>query len=267
MSFFNALCYNSLWNFLFQSLVCLGHKLNKISSHGLRACFIFLILFFFSISAGGALKKPTVSLAKEWESALISLLDSGVLLQKAFYAQADRQVSLSSTKMTYQISQLQGSSYFLPYHQRFYIQNLLKNLGPPLESLLTQKRGGEESIKFISRTLTYLAQIYGLNQTARKPVSFEKGTALGVFSSYGIDKKHETSSKTSIKKYAVFFCHSDRSVYLQESQPKIKKVSYPLSLPRLYSADCEQITRGSRAKPTLRGTTDHHRQNSLLNDS
>ena len=184
---------------------------------------IFFVLFF-SCSVW-AMKKPSFALKKEWERPLIALLDEAVRLQKAFYAQSDTELYLSSAKMVHQIKKLELSSEFLPHHQHFYIQNLLKNLLPPLESLVAfsfkgsgfcshkqkadlfrQKsdqpfalpsklknsdcdRRGRESLKSISRALTYVAHVYGLND------------------------------------YAVFFCPADRSVWMQKAKTH-RYVSY-----------------------------------------
>ena len=144
---------------------------------------LVLLLFSFSVLA---LKKPVFSLTKEWEASLTALLDSAVQLQNAFYARSDKQVSLSSAKMTYQIKQLEKSSHLLPYHQHLYIQNLLNTLKPRLSAMLKQKNRKTGNIKFISRAVTYMAQVYGLN------------------------------------KYVVFFCPTDRSVWMQ----KAKKYQY-----------------------------------------
>ncbi len=176
-----------------------------------RHIFTFPLIFFLSCS-GWAMKKPSFILTKEWEKPLISLLDEAVRLQKAFQAQSDMGLSLSSAKMVQQIRKLELSPEFLPYHQHFYIQNLLKNLLPDLEALgalsfkgssscfhrpkirgrrhgqlfaLEEKLGNSDckgNIKSISRALTYVAQAYGLNN------------------------------------YAVLFCPADRSVYLQKAK-------------------------------------------------
>ena len=156
---------------------------------------------------------------KEWEHSLISLLDSAVHLQKAFYAQADKQVSLSSAKMAYHITQLEKFAPFLPYHQSFYVQNLLKKLKPPVHALIKpqNRRVYLKNIKFIVRTLTYMANMYGLN------------------------------------KYAVVFCPKDRSVWMWDKRAKIKKVSYRPSASSLGSA-CEQVPFPRHRRGILRVT-------------
>ena len=142
-----------------------------------------IILICFSIS-GFSLKRTFV-LTDEWKAPLVSLLDEGVYLHQAFYAKKEDQVLLTLSKMVNQVETLQQSPRVLPYHQQSYVYKLLQGLAPQLEAIKTappdkQKNG----LNKINRTLTYMAHVYGL------------------------------------KKYAVFFCPQDYSVWMQGKHTK-----------------------------------------------
>lgn len=149
-----------------------------------RIC-IVLLLITFSF-CGFALKK-TFSVKDELKEPLTSLLDEAVYLHQAFYSQREDQIRLTSLKMINQIAMLEQSPQLVPYHQRSYIDRLLKSLKPRLEAIRTSPSTRRTNINSVNRTLTYMAHIYGLN------------------------------------KYAVFFCPDDRSVWLQGKKSKKMK--------------------------------------------
>lgn len=149
-----------------------------------RMSVIFLLIIF---SFGGFALKKTFSVKDELKEPLTSLLDEVVYLHKAFYSQQEDRIRLTALKMINQIEMLERSPQLLPYHQRSYIDRLLKSLKPQLEAIRTSPSRRRTNINSVNRTLTYMAHIYGLN------------------------------------KYAVFFCPDDRSVWLQGKKSKKMK--------------------------------------------
>ena len=149
-----------------------------------RVCAILLLITFSF--CGFALKK-TFSVKDELREPLTSLLDEAVYLHQAFYSKKEDQVRLTSLKMINQIEMLERSPQLIPYHQRSYVDRLLKSLKPQLEAIRTSPSSRRTNINSVNRTLTYMAHIYGLN------------------------------------KYAVFFCPDDRSVWLQGKKSKKMK--------------------------------------------
>lgn len=125
------------------------------------------------------MKRATFPLRDELKVPLVSLLDEAVYLHQAFYSKKEDHIYLALSKMVNQIEILEKSPKLLPYHQRFYIYRLLKDLKPQLEAMKITKGKRKVGINAVNRTLTYMAHIYGL------------------------------------KKYAVFFCPKDRSVWMQ----------------------------------------------------
>lgn len=155
-----------------------------------RYCSI-IILICFSVSSF-ALKR-TFPLTNEWKTPLVSLLDEAVDLHQAVYAQKEDQVLLTLSRMVNQIETLKQSPSVLPYHQQSYMYKLLQGLKPQLEAIKTSSPGNRKNnINSVNRTLTYMAHVYGL------------------------------------KKYAIFFCPQDYSVWMQGKQ-KTKK-NRPLHL-------------------------------------
>ena len=146
-----------------------------------RVCIVsFLIVFsFFSFGL-----KKTFSVKDELKRPLTSLLDEGVDLHQAFYSKEEDQIRLTSLRMINQIEVLELPPQILPYHQRSYIDRLLKSLRTQLEAIRTSPGKRKTNINSVNRTLTYMAHIYGL------------------------------------EKYAVFFCPDDRSVWMQGKQSK-----------------------------------------------
>ena len=149
----------------------------------------FLILIFIYSSSLFALKKPAFSLKDSLKTPLTSLLDIGVYFHEAVYSQNEGKIRLALSKLENQIEILERSPQFLPYHQRTYVYRLLQNLKPHLDAVKISSKERKRKIKAINRILTHMAHIYGL------------------------------------KKYAVFFCPKDRSVWMQG-----EKKSKPLHL-------------------------------------
>ena len=179
----------------FYFLVFLVHQAWKSS---VNRCVIFgiskwisIVIFILFSSFGFALKKPSFPLKDELKGPLISLLDEAVYLHKAFYSKKEDQIHLTVSKMVSQIKALEQSPQLLPYHQKYYVYRLLQTLKPQLESIQSVPEERSANINSINRTITYMAHIYGL------------------------------------KKYDVFFCPTDRSVWMQGK--KIKKAR-PLHL-------------------------------------
>ena len=130
---------------------------------------------------GFAVKKNTFTLEQKLKSPLVSLLDETVDLHKAFYSQRDDQLHLAVSKMVAHISTLEKNTYLFSPTQRSYMHRLLQGLKPKLEAIKAEgtKKGGKPHIDSINRTVTYMAHLYGL------------------------------------KKYTIFFCPQDRSVWMQ----------------------------------------------------
>ena len=149
---------------------------------------VFIVLLLITFSFCGFALKKTFSVKDELKRPLTSLLDEAVYLHQAFYSQQEDQIRLTSLKMINQIEMLERSPQLLPYHQRSYIDRLLRSLKPHLEAIRTSSAGiRRTNINAVNRTLTYMAHIYGL------------------------------------KKYAVFYCPDDRSVWLQGKKSKKMK--------------------------------------------
>ena len=149
---------------------------------------IIKVIIYFSLICGFAIvpifsfavKKSTFTLEQKLKSPLISLLDETVGLHKAFYSKRDDQVHLAVSKMATHISTLEKNTYLFSPTQRSYIHRLLQGLKPKLEAIKAEgTRGGKPHIDSINRTVTYMAHLYGL------------------------------------KKYTIFFCPQDRSVWMQ----------------------------------------------------
>ena len=117
----------------------------------------------------------------------MSLLDEAVYLHKAFYTQEEDQILLTLSKMVNTIEILEQSPSPLPYHQQSYVHRLLQRLKPQLEVIRTTPGKRKVTINSINRTFTYMAHVYGL------------------------------------KKYAVFFCPTDYSVWMQGKNTKKTK--------------------------------------------
>lgn len=146
---------------------------------------MFFIITFLSISHFGfAMKKPVFPLQDKLKAPLVSLLDEAVYLHQAFYSKKEDQIHLTLSKMINQINVLERSPELLPYHQRSYTYRVLQSLKPQLEAMKVAKEKRKANINSINRTLTYMAHVYGL------------------------------------KKYAVFFCPKDRSVWMQGKNVK-----------------------------------------------
>ncbi len=133
------------------------------------------------------MKRPNFPINKELKGTLTSLLDKAVDLHQAFYSKKEDQMRLTLLKMINTIKILEQSPQPLPYHQRTYISKLLRELKPKLETLKNSYGNTAESINSINRSLTYMAHVYGL------------------------------------KKYVVFFCPKDRSVWMQGQHTKAGK--------------------------------------------
>ena len=140
---------------------------------------VFIIFVFLFPVAGQAMKRPAFPLKQELKAPLISLLDSAVDLHQAFYSKKEAQIHLTSLQMARKIQELEQSPGLLPYHQGSYIYRLLQDLKPRLEAVKTPGGKRKKNIASINRDLTYVALMYGL------------------------------------RKYAVFFCPQDRSVWMQ----------------------------------------------------
>lgn len=143
-----------------------------------RISFIIVLMLFFS-GDGLAMKRANFPITRELKGTLTSLLDKAVDLHQAFYSKKEDQMRLTLLRMINTIEVLEQSPQSLPYHQKSYISKLLRELKPKLETLKNSHTKTAESINSINRSLTYMAHVYGL------------------------------------KKYVVFFCPKDRSVWMQ----------------------------------------------------
>ena len=143
----------------------------------LRTCFLIILIFLSWFSV--AMKRTAFPLKDALRGPLVSLLDEAVYLHQAVYAKQEDQIHLTLSKMVNQIETLEKSPQLLPYHQQSYIYRLLQGLKPQLEAIKVSQEKRGASINSINRTFTYMAHVYGL------------------------------------KKYAVFFCPKDRSVWMQ----------------------------------------------------
>ncbi len=148
--------------------------------------FQIAVLAVFLSHAGWAMKKPAFPLKEELKGPLVSLLDEAVDLHRAFYSKKEDQINIISLKMARKIEELEQSPRLLPYHQGSYIHRLLQGLKPQLEAVKTPGSKRQSNIASINRSLTYMAHVYGL------------------------------------RKYAVFFCPADRSVWMQDPGGKGK---------------------------------------------
>lgn len=128
-------------------------------------------------------KKSSFSIEEGTKAPLISLLDEAISLHEMFYSGNEDQINLRASKMIQKINNIRRQSISsLPHHQRNYMERLLQDLSSQLESLRISEEGVRvHNIHAINRQLTYMAKVYGL------------------------------------KKYDVFFCPTDRSVWMQGS--------------------------------------------------
>ena len=149
--------------------------------------FVFCSIVLFLSWPGFCLKKNTFSLNEDIKAPLVSLLDSAVYLHKAVYSRKEAQIHLALLKINNQIAELEQSPMLLPYHQHSYIYKVLQDLKTNLEAVKNSKQRRKANVNSINRALTYMAHVYG------------------------------------VKKYAVFFCPQDRSVWMQESRSGKKK--------------------------------------------
>ncbi len=152
----------------------------------IRNMFRAFVLIALTVLCGFsfAMKKPAFPLKEEIKGPLTFLLDEAVSLHRAVYSKQEKQIHVALLKMRYQIEMLEKFPQLLPYHQQSYIKRLLQYLKPKLEAI---KAPGDNrrknNIASINRTITYMAHVYGLK-----------------------------------KKYAVFFCPQDRSVWMQKEK-------------------------------------------------
>ena len=144
--------------------------------------FCFLITLTLSSSLGFAIKRTSFPLKEELKTPLTALLDEAVDLHHAVYSNQEDRIHLTLSKMIYQIEELKQFPQLLPYHQQSYTYGLLQALKPQLEAIKVSREKRKDNINAINRTLTYMAHVYGL------------------------------------KKYAVFFCPRDRSVWIQKGK-------------------------------------------------
>ena len=146
---------------------------------------IICIITLISVSQSVlAMKRASFPLKDELRVPLVALLDEAVSLHQAFYSKKEEQVHLTVSKMVNQIEMLERFPNLLPYHQWSYIYKLLQDLKPQLEVMKIAKVKRKVHMNAVNRTLTYMAHVYGL------------------------------------KKYAVFFCPKDRSVWMQGKDVK-----------------------------------------------
>ncbi len=137
--------------------------------------------------ASWALKRTNFPVTKELQEPLTSLLDKAVDLHQAFYSKKEEQIHLTLSSMINTIESWERSPQLLPYHQQSYISKLLQKLKPELSALKNSHGRAKRNINAINRSLIDMARMYGL------------------------------------KKYIVFFCPKDRSVWMQGQRAKTTK--------------------------------------------
>ncbi len=163
------------------------YLLNKKANHNRLAFFISFLLSFSAL----AMKKRSFTVKEEMKKPLVSLMDLSVNLHRAVYDQNAEQMDLIILKMIQQTTQLkQNANTVLPYHEQSYLNKLLRSLQFNLEAFRKSNRYKKNYINSINRKLTYIAHIYGL------------------------------------KKYTVFFCSKDRSVWMQTNRSKPLHLSH-----------------------------------------
>ena len=152
------------------------------------------VLAVFLFHATAVAKKPAFPIKEDLKEPLLSLLDEAVNLHRAVYSKKEDQINIISLKMARKIRELENSPRLPPYHQGSYIHRLLQGLKPQLEAVKTPNGKRQRNIASINRSLTYMAHVYGL------------------------------------RKYAVFFCPQDRSVWMQDLGDAKKGKIKPLHL-------------------------------------
>lgn len=154
----------------------------------LHIIFFIVLICFSGLSI--AMKKRSFSLKQEQKTPIISLLDEAVYLHHALYSKQTDKIDLALLKVKNKIKILEASPNLLPYQQQSYIYKLLRDIKPKLEAIKISQNNSKKSVNSINRTFTYMAHVYGL------------------------------------KKYATFFCSTDRSIWMQ----KKNKLNKPLHL-------------------------------------
>ncbi|MDE0517999.1 MAG: hypothetical protein OXH36_00365 [Bdellovibrionales bacterium] len=148
---------------------------------------IVILVLFSSFSF--AIKREAFPIKEELENPLTALLDEAVDLHHAIYSNQEGRIHLTLSKMINKIEELKQFPQLLPYHQQSYTYNLLQGLRPQLEAIKVSRGKRKDNINAINRTLTYMAHVYGL------------------------------------RKYAVFYCPKDKSVWIQKGNKKRHKRS------------------------------------------
>ena len=145
--------------------------------------FIIPISFCFCMGLEAMVKKSAFSLEQQTKAPLISLLDEAIYLHEMFYSGNEDQINLRASKMIQKINNIRRQSIAsLPHHQRNYMERLLQDLSSQVESLkVSEPEDRVNNIHAINRQLTYMAKVYG------------------------------------VKKYNVFYCPTDRKVWMQGS--------------------------------------------------
>ena len=153
---------------------------------------IFTCLLGLSFSAF-SVKRSSFFLKDESEKqTLLALLDEAVHLHGAVYSQDEDRIHLSISKIMDKIEQLRVFSVLMPYHELSYRDKLLQNIAIQLETLKSPPgQNRKYNMNIINREFTNLIHIYGLE-----------------------------------KKYIVFFCSKDRSVWIQSKTEQALHLDY-----------------------------------------
>ena len=182
---------------------------------------LIIIVLFSSFNAIAMVKKRSFSLNKQTKTSLVFLLDQAIQLHEVFYSKNEDQVLLKASKMIQHIKTIKpGLKRSLSYHQWLYIERLLQNVNSQLESLkiISDKTDRVGKIHSINRQVIYMAKVYGL------------------------------------KKYDVFFCSKDRSVWMQNiAKHKPLHLGYEfcgVSVSQAKKQKYQYSQRYSRIKPT-----------------
>ena len=157
-------------------------KFNRKAKLFCLAFFIFFLFTTFSVAA----KNKTFIVEESIKDLLVSLVDTSVHLHQSVYDQNISAIELNTLKLLKQVQWLRANIHHKAYHyqEAAYLDKLLLGLEFNLEAFRKSKLYKKNYIKSINRKLTYIAHIYG------------------------------------VKKYTVFFCAADRSVWLQDKKNK-----------------------------------------------
>ncbi len=156
-------------------------KYQSVKKAGLKkSAFFMLFLLLLCTTATG--KKHSFSVNKTFQSSVMSLIDMSVDLHKAVYDKNKEHINLLISKITKHISYMQAKvPKLLPHHEQSYIDKLLRSVQFNIEALAKTHRYKNNYIYAINRKLIHIARIY------------------------------------DVKRYKVFFCATDRSIWMQDN--------------------------------------------------